>query len=75
VADHGNQKQPPTDQKERRSFCYPADAKKLCEIYRTTRHDLEECRTYLDCKKMPEKPATQEPHRGDHHQANPNNDE
>jgi hypothetical protein len=36
---------------------------------------LEECRTYLDRKKVPEKPATQEAHRGEHRRTDPDNDE
>jgi hypothetical protein len=49
--DRGNQKQPHADQKERRLFRHPADAEKWCKIHRTIGHDLEECRTYLVCKK------------------------
>jgi hypothetical protein len=56
-----NRKQPPTDQKEMRSFRHPTDTEKWCEIHCTTGHDLEECKAYLDRKKMPEKPAVQEP--------------
>jgi hypothetical protein len=56
-------------------FHHPADAEKWCEIQHTSTHDLEECRTYLDRKKVLEKPVTQEPRRGDHRRTNPNNDE
>jgi hypothetical protein len=49
--------QQPAEQKEKRSFYRSADAKKWCEIHRILGHDLEECRTFLDCKKMPEKLA------------------
>jgi hypothetical protein len=61
AADRGNQKQPPADQKERRSFHHPADAEKWCEIHHTAENDMEECIAYLDRKKMPEKPVAQEP--------------
>jgi hypothetical protein len=64
----------PADQKEWRSFYHPADAEKWCEIYCTIDHDLEECRTYLDHKKMPEKLAAQEPHHGEHHRDDPDSD-
>jgi hypothetical protein len=56
-------------------FRCPADAEKWCEIHCTAGHDIEECITYLDRKKMAEKPVAQEPWRGDHRQADPNNDE
>jgi hypothetical protein len=42
------------EQKEKRSFQRPDDVEKWCEIYRTSRHDLEECKTFLDWKKMPQ---------------------
>jgi hypothetical protein len=58
-----------------RLFCHPADAEKWYEIHRTTGLDLDECRTYLDLKNILEKPAAQEPHRGKHRRADPNNDE
>jgi hypothetical protein len=74
VVDHRNQKQQPTDQKEKRMFRHLADAEMWCEIYRSTRHDLKECRTFLDHKKMLEKLVVQEPRCGDHHRADPNND-
>jgi hypothetical protein len=56
-------------------FRCPADAEKWCEIHCTAGHDIEECITYLDRKKMAEKPVAQEPWRGDHRQADPDNDE
>jgi hypothetical protein len=61
VAYRGNREQPPTDEKERRPFCRPVDAEKWCKIHHTTRDGLEECRTYLDRKKIPIKLAAQEP--------------
>jgi hypothetical protein len=61
AADHGNRKKQPTEQKEKRLFYHPADAEKWCEIHRTTGHGLEECITFLDLKKILEKPAVQEP--------------
>jgi hypothetical protein len=42
------------EQKEKRSFQRPDDVEKWCEIYRTSGHDLEECKTFLDWKKMPQ---------------------
>jgi hypothetical protein len=54
---HGNRQQQPTDQKEKRSFRQPANAEKWCEIHRTAGHDLEECKMFLDLKKMQKKLA------------------
>jgi hypothetical protein len=34
-------------------FRHPDDAEKWCEIHRTIGHDMEECKTFLDQKKMP----------------------
>jgi hypothetical protein len=58
-----------SDQKEKRPFRRPDGAKKWCEIHRTDGHDLEECKTFMDRKKMspPAAPAPQDPHRGEHH--------
>jgi hypothetical protein len=42
-------------------------------IHRTSGHDLEECRTYIDYKKK--EPVTPEPHQGDHRRVNSDNDE
>jgi hypothetical protein len=61
VANCGNPKQEPTKQKEKRMFCRPVDAEKWCGIHCTTWHDLEECITFLDHKKIPKKPVAQEP--------------
>jgi hypothetical protein len=33
----GNRQRQPTDQKEKRHFCHPADAEKWCEIHHTNR--------------------------------------
>jgi hypothetical protein len=60
AAVRGSRKHPPTNQKESRPFRHPPDAEKWCEIHYTTGYDLEECRTYLDCKNMREKLAAQE---------------
>jgi hypothetical protein len=58
-------------------FHRPADVEKWFEIHRTSRHDLEECKTFLDRKNMPP-PATlvaQESRRGKHHRANLDNED
>jgi hypothetical protein len=47
---HDNQS---SEQKENRPFRCFDDAEKWCEIHRTTGHDLEEYKTFLDRKKMP----------------------
>jgi hypothetical protein len=46
--DCGYRGKQPSDQKEKRSFRRPDDAEKWCEIHHTSRHDLEECKTFLD---------------------------
>jgi hypothetical protein len=50
---------------------------KWCEIHRTSRHDLKECKTFIDQKKMlpPTAPVTQEPRRVDQRRMNPVGDE
>jgi hypothetical protein len=78
--DHGycrNRQQQSLDQKEKRSFHRPDDAEKWCEIHHASGHDLEECKTFLDCKKMPPPVASvaQEPRRGEHCWANPTADD
>jgi hypothetical protein len=57
-----------SDQKERRPFRRPDNAEKWCEIHHTDGHDLEECKTFLDRKKMspPAASAPQDPHWGEH---------
>jgi hypothetical protein len=74
---HGNRQQQSSDQKEKRHFRRPDDAEKWCEIHRTAGHDLKECKTFLDRKKMPPPaaPVAQEPRRGDHCQVDPDGDE
>jgi hypothetical protein len=57
-----------SDQKERRPFRHPDNAEKWCEIHCTDGYDLEECKTFLDRKKMPLPAAStpQDPRRGEH---------
>jgi hypothetical protein len=65
-----------TTWKEKRLFHRLADAEKWCEIHRTTGHDVEEYKTFLDHKKMPPPaPVAQEPCRGEHHRVNPDNED
>jgi hypothetical protein len=58
-------------------FRCPDDAEKWCEIHHTSGHDLKECKTFLDRKKMPPPAAqvSQEPCWGEHHRANPSDDD
>jgi hypothetical protein len=62
---HGKQS---SEQKEKRPFWRPDDTEKWCEMHHTIWHDLEECKTFLDHKKMPPPvvPAPQDPRRGEH---------
>jgi hypothetical protein len=57
-------------------FHRPANIEKLREIHRIIGHDLEECKTFVDHKKMPPPVAlvAQEPCRGKHHRVDPNNE-
>jgi hypothetical protein len=59
------------------SFRRPDDAEKWCEIQCTVGHDLEECKTFMDQKKMPPPLATmsQEPQRGDHRREDSDGDD
>jgi hypothetical protein len=59
--DHRNHHQQPAEQEEKRQFRRPANAEKWCEIYRIIGHNMEECKSFLDRKKMPEKSMVQEP--------------
>jgi hypothetical protein len=63
--------------RKRRHFQHPDNVKKWCEIHHTTGHDLEECKTFLDHKKMspPLAPVPQESHQGEHCRAHPGSSE
>jgi hypothetical protein len=50
--DHGYCGKQSLDQKEKRHFRHLDDIEKWCEIHYTIVHDLKECKTFLDCKKM-----------------------
>jgi hypothetical protein len=65
------------DQKERRPFRRPDDVEKWCEIHYTDGHDLEECKTFLDRKRMlpPVVLAPQDPRRGENHREISDGDE
>jgi hypothetical protein len=74
---HGNRQQQSSNQKEKRRLHRLADIEKWCEIHHTAGHDLEECKTFLDCRKMlpPAALVAQEPRQGKHRRANPDDDE
>jgi hypothetical protein len=75
--DQGFREKQSSGQKERRPFRQSDDAEKWCEIYRTTGHDLKECKTFLDHKRMPPPAplAPQEPRRGSHRRENSDDNE
>jgi hypothetical protein len=50
---HGNHQQKLTEQKGKMSFHRPDDVEKWCEIHHTIGHDLKECKTFLDRRKVP----------------------
>jgi hypothetical protein len=54
-----------------------ADVEKWCNIHRTTRNQLVECKTFLDSKKIspPAVLAPQGPQWGEHRWVDPNGDE
>jgi hypothetical protein len=56
-------------------FYRPDDAQKWCEIHHTAGHDLEECKAFLDCKKMPTPQVVQEPRLGEHPWADTDNED
>jgi hypothetical protein len=66
-----------SEQKESRPFRCPNDTEKWCEIHLTTKHDLEEYKTFLYQKKMPPPAALapQEPQRIDQLQVDSDGDE
>jgi hypothetical protein len=70
--DHGYHGKQSSKQKEKRHFRCLDDAEKWCEIHCTAGHDLKECKTFLDRKKMS---APQEPWRVDQRQVDSDGDE
>jgi hypothetical protein len=66
--DTGTTENNPHTKKEKRPFWRPDGTEKWCEIHRIDGHDLEECKTFLDHKRMPPStaPAPQDPRRGEH---------
>jgi hypothetical protein len=67
LKDRGDRDKQSSDQKEKMPFRHPDEAEKWCEIHRTSGHDLEECKTFLNRKKMsPPAAPPQEAHQGEH---------
>jgi hypothetical protein len=66
-----------SDQNERRPFRRPDDVEKWYEIHRTDEHDLKECKTFLDRKRMtpPAALVPQDPRRGEHRRETSDEDE
>jgi hypothetical protein len=60
-----------------RPFQHPNNVEKWYEIHRTAGHDLEECKTFLDWKKMPPpaEPPPQEPRWVDQRRVDSDGDE
>jgi hypothetical protein len=75
--DHGDRSKKSSNHKENRPFRHPDDIEKWCEIHHTLEHNLKECKTFLDRKKMPPPTALtpQDACQGIHHRANPHNDD
>jgi hypothetical protein len=75
--DYGYHDNQSSDQKEKRPFHHPDDVENWCEIHHTIGHDLEECKAFLDRKKMPlpAAPTPQEPHRDEHHRVDADGEE
>jgi hypothetical protein len=75
--DHGYRGKQSSDQKEKKHFYCSDDAEKWCKIHHTSGHYLEECKTFLDQKKMPlpAAPAPQDARRCEHRRVNPPDDD
>jgi hypothetical protein len=75
--DHGYHGKQSSEQKEMRLFQRPNNVEKWYEIHRTAGHDLEECKTFLDWKKMPPpaEPPPQEPRWVDQRRVDSDGDE
>jgi hypothetical protein len=75
--DRGYRGKQSSEQKEKRPFRHPDEAEKWCKIHCTLGHDLEECKTFLNRKKMPPLVALapQEPRWVDQRRMDPDGDE